>query len=158
VALSLNLRTILRGTAHRARARETFGGLVDLLVLAPLILVPGQSAPALGSELLVGGGIYLAYGVRLQAQTLRRLPHGRRARWLARIALINLGSLLIIWTGLSLLPQRFGGLYWLLPSNLIFFLWSLNNAWLLVAQVAEETEEAAYSSVLCRLFCLQWGA
>jgi hypothetical protein len=140
VALSLNLRMILRGAAHRARAREAFGGLVGLLALALLVLIPGQSSLWLGIELIVGSLIYLVYGVRLQVQTMRRLPTGRRARWMARIALLNLGTLLILWSGLSLLLQRFGGLYWLVLTSLIYFLWSLNNAWLLVAQVAEETE------------------
>lgn len=142
VALSLNLRTILRGAAHRARARETLGGLVGLLVLGLLMLIPGQSTSALGLELLIGGLLYLMYGVRLQSQTLRRLPVDRRWRWLMRVSLLNLGTVLIMWTGLSLLLQRFGGLYWLVPTNLIYFLWSLNNAWLLVAQVADEVLEA----------------
>ncbi len=119
VALSLNLRAILQEAAHRAR--ETFGGLVGLLVLALVVLIPGQSFLWLGTELIVGSLIYLAYGVRLQVQTMRRLPIGRRARWMARIALLNLGTLLILWSGLSLMLQRLSGLYWLVPTNLIYF-------------------------------------
>ena len=138
VALSLNLRTILREAPQRARARETFGGLVGLLILALLLLIPGQPALWLGIELTVGSLIFLVYGVRLQAQTLRRLSGGRRVHWATRIALLNLGTLLILWTGLSLLLHHFGGLYWLVPTTLIYLLWSLNNAWLLVTQVAEE--------------------
>lgn len=41
-----------------------------------------------------------------------------------------------------MLLQGFGGFYWLVPTNLIYFLWALNNAWLLVAQVADEVLEA----------------
>ena len=139
VALSLNLRAILRDAAHRARARETLGGLLALLVLALLVLIPGQPAYALGIELIAGGLALLVNSVRLQMRTLRGLAASRRKRWLPRILLLNLGTVLVLFAGLSLILQRFGGLFWLVPTTLIYFLWSLNNAWLLVVQVAEES-------------------
>lgn len=111
VAFSLNLRTILQGAAHRARAREAFGGLFGLLVLALLLLIPGQPSLVLGIELSVGGLLFLGYGARLQWQTLRRLPTHRRARWMLRISLLNLGTVFILLTGLSLILTRFGGLF-----------------------------------------------
>lgn len=44
IGLSLNLRIIIKTPEHTARARETFGGLLSLLVLSILLLIPGQVA------------------------------------------------------------------------------------------------------------------
>ena len=138
IALSLNLRTIVKIPMYRARARETLGGLLCLLVLSVILLIPGQERHVLGVELIVASVIMLLSGVRLQIQTLGKLPSHRRMRWLLRLVLINTGSTTILIAGISLIVGQFGGLLWLMPTILIYLLWSLNNAWLLVVQVAEE--------------------
>ena len=52
VALTGNLPRTLPDASHVARPREALGGLLSLLVLAMLILIPGQPRAALGSGLL----------------------------------------------------------------------------------------------------------
>ena len=37
--------------------------------------------------------------------------------------------------GISLIAGQFGGLYWLVPTILIYFVLSLYNAWLLVVRI-----------------------
>lgn len=138
VGMSLNLRTILKIPSYRARARETFGVLLSLLVLALFVLIPGQAPSVLGWELSLSGLILAVFTVRLQGQTLTRLVPGQRIHWASRLVALNLGALLILFAGISLILQRFGGLFWLVPTVLIYLLWALNNAWLLVVQVAEE--------------------
>jgi hypothetical protein len=59
-------------------------------------------------------------------------------RWVLRLAIFNLGTVTALVAGMSLVVGRFGGLFWLVPTVLISLLWSLSNAWLLVAQVAKE--------------------
>src|ERR1700761_6862689 len=80
VALTVNLPRILPDVAHIARAREALGGLLALLVLGLLVLIPGQGRDALGVELLGAAAVLATLSVRLQRQTLRRLPPGG---WLA---------------------------------------------------------------------------
>lgn len=80
VGMSLNLRTILGTPAHRARARETFGGLLSLLVLSLLVLIPDQSALALGCELAIGALALFEWSLRLQGQTVSRMAPGKLAR------------------------------------------------------------------------------
>lgn len=138
ITLSLNLRTIINVPAHRARARETLGGLLCLLVLSVLLLIPGQDRRVLGGELIAACLVMVILGVRLQLQTLRRMDSGRRVHWALRLMLLNLGTVTILIAGISLIIGQFGGLLWLVPTILIYLLWSLNNAWLLVVQVAEE--------------------
>jgi hypothetical protein len=74
----------------------------------------------------------------LQFQTLRTMAFERRVRWVLRLAIFNLGTVTALVAGMSLVVGRFGGLFWLVPTVLISLLWSLSNAWLLVAQVAKE--------------------
>lgn len=138
IALSLNLSTILTVPAHRARARETFAGLLSLLVLSILMLIPGQDRHVLGIELLAGSVVLMLGGVRLQFQTLRNMAPGRRVHWVLRLVILNLGTATALIAGISMVIGQFGGLFWLVPTVLIYILWSLSNAWLLVVQVAKE--------------------
>lgn len=138
IALSLNLRTIIKTPEHTARARETFGGLLGLLVLSVLLLVPGQDRRVLGTELLIGSTALASIAVRLNIQTVRRLAPAKRVRWVLRISLMHLGTVAIIVAGISLIIGQFGGLFWLIPTVLIYLVWSFLNAWLLVVQIAAQ--------------------
>ena len=138
VALSLNLRTIVKVPTYIARAREALGGLFGLLILSLLILIPGQDHRVLGSELFVGAFILELIGGRLQFQTLRKMAQEKRLVWVLRILLLHCGDLFGMIAGISLIAERFGGLFWLVPTIIIYILWSLNNTWLLMVQVARD--------------------
>ncbi|MBV9021270.1 MAG: hypothetical protein JOZ71_11200 [Ktedonobacteraceae bacterium] len=136
IALSLDLSTIIKMPTYRARARETLGGLLCLLVLSIFLLIPGQDRRVLGGELIAGSLIMAVVGIRFQLQTLKKMDAGRRMRWAMRLLVLNLGTLTILIAGISLTIGQFGGLLWLVPTILIDLLWSLNNVWLLVVRVA----------------------
>jgi modulator of FtsH protease len=137
VALSLNLRQIMPDPGHAARAREALGGLLILVLLAVIVLIPAQERRVLGVELLALGVVLVGLSVRLQSRTVRRLRGGRRLEWVARILPFNLATLAVLVSGGSLLAGRFGGLYWLIPTVLIYLLRSVLNAWTLLVQVAQ---------------------
>jgi hypothetical protein len=138
VALSLNLRTIIRVPAHRARASEALGGMLSLLVLSIIMLIPGQERHFIAFELFAGGLFLLIIGVRLQSQTIGHLLVAKRTRWALRVVVLNLGALFGMFAGISLFLGRFGGLYWLVPTVILYIVWSINNAWLLVVQATGE--------------------
>ena len=138
VAVSLNLTTILNKSAHRERARQAMGGFISLLVLAILILIPGQNARLLGSELVAASLIAAGIVLRLERQGFQARASGQRKGWLMRTMVLNLGWLLGILCGVSLFIGRLGGLYWLIPTIFIYLLWNLNNVWVLLVQVAQE--------------------
>ena len=80
VALSLNLRAIVQVPSYSARARETLGGLLSLLILGLLLLIPGQDRILVGIEIAIGGsGLAIMGGIQ-QELTIRRLPRGADAR------------------------------------------------------------------------------
>jgi hypothetical protein len=138
IALSLNLHAIIKVPTHRARARETLGATLSLLVLSLLMLIPGQDRCVLGSELIAGSLVLVLVAVKFHRRTLRRMVAGRRVRWALRLAVLHLGTVPMLVAGISLTVGQFGGLFWLVPTILIYMLWSLNNAWLLVVQASEE--------------------
>ncbi len=136
VALSLNPRQIMPDPAHAARAREALGGLLILVLLAVIVLIPGQDRRALGVELLALGVVLVGLSIRLQSRTVRRLRRRQRLEWAVRILPFNLATLAVLAAGGSLLAGRFGGLYWLVPTLLIYLLRSVLNAWTLLVRVA----------------------
>lgn len=136
VALTVNLPRILPDAAHTARAREALGGLLSLLVVALLVLIPGQGRDALGIELLGLAAVLVIVSIRLQGQTIRRLPPGGRARWAIRMLPVNLATAAIVAAGASLLADSGGGLYWLVPTVVVYVLRSALNAWDLVVEAA----------------------
>jgi len=121
-----------------ARARESFGQLLSLLVLSVILLIPGQNRLLLGTELIGLGAILVGVSLFLHKQTFKRIKPGRRARWGARIVIFHLGTLAIPLAGVSLTLGHYGGLFWLVLTVLMFFLWSTINAWTLVVRAVEE--------------------
>jgi len=137
VALTVNLPRILPDVAHIARAREALGGLLALLVLGLLVLIPGQGRDALGVELLGAAAVLATLSVRLQRQTLRRLPPGGRARWALRMLPVNLATAAIAVAGACLLAHAGGGLYWLAGTVVVYILRSALDAWALVVEATD---------------------
>ena len=142
VALTVNLPRILPDAAHVARAREALGGLLSLLVMALLVLIPGQPRYALGIELLGVAAILTAVSIRLQGQTIQRLPPGRRAGWAVRMLPVNAATAAIFVTGASLIAGTGGGLYWLAATVVIYVLRSALDAWDLLVEAADTPPRA----------------
>lgn len=138
VGLSINLKRVIGTPEHLGRAREVLGQLLSLLVLSIILLIPGQSRLLLGAELILLGATLAGVSVFLHRQTFQRIEAGRRMRWGARVAVFHVGTLAIPSAGVSLVLNRYGGLFWLVITVLIYFLWSTINAWTLVVQAVEE--------------------
>jgi modulator of FtsH protease len=134
VAASLRIAVVTDSAPHRARAREALGQLLALVILGVLVLIPGQDRQVLGAEVLAYGIVVAVITVRLQSNTVRRLPAGLRARWVARDMTYNLAVAAVPIAGLGLVLHRLGGLYWLAPATVVFFVWSSLQAWSLLVE------------------------
>jgi hypothetical protein len=137
IALSLNLQALKKEPMFRARARESLGGFFNLLILALIILIPGQDRHVLGIDLVAFSMVLVVLSVVLQGETIRRLIARRRARWILRNVPFNLGTVAILVAGASLLIGMAGGLFWLVPTMLIYFVRAALNAWKLIMETAE---------------------
>ena len=62
----------------------------------------------------------------------------KRSGWLLRLVPLNLSTLAILVAAISLIVGQFGGLFWPVPTILVYILWALNNAWQLIIQAAIE--------------------
>src|SRR2546425_5244123 len=109
VGLSMNLRRVVGTPEHLARARESFGQLLSLLVLSVILLIPGQNRLLLGTELIGLGAILAGVSLFLHKQTFKRIKPGGRGRWGARIAIFYLGKLALPIAGGRLTPGAYGG-------------------------------------------------
>jgi modulator of FtsH protease len=135
VAISLNIREILKDDQLPARAAETIGILVASLVEASLALFPGQSLRVLGAEVLVGGGLVFlasAFAFWRRRGWLATVPW----RWrISRVGLSIGGTVLPTVAGVVLLTGSSAGLYVLALAILTAFLVAVLNAWVFLVEI-----------------------
>jgi len=134
VAISINLKQIIAVPVLAARAATVLGALFLALVISILILVPGQSRPVLGAELLVCAvPVWLAttYGyVRVgRAKEQSRFAYG------ADLTIAQLAVVPIVCAGASVIAGAGGGLYWLVPALVFVFVSAGVKAWVLLVEV-----------------------
>ncbi len=135
VAISINLERILEYPSLPNRSAQTLILFAMPLVVALLLVVPGQPDGALGSELLAIG---LAVGAFMLV-TNARAPlseHETKITWtITRLlpAILSCGFLAV--AGITLITGAGGGLYWLVPSVLAGVVFGLINAWVLLIEI-----------------------
>ena len=135
VAVSINLAQILKYRALPVCVPwRPWCCWAGLLLLAVLMLVPGQNRLALGTEILLLGAAIAAallYG-RL------RLPRaaGQPRIWtVAPVIVILAGTVPMIVAGISLLAAAGGGLYWLVAEIVLGLTGAMTNAWILLIEI-----------------------
>jgi hypothetical protein len=121
------------------RSRETLATLVILLMIAIAMLIPAQPRELLGAEMLLGGFVVMARSGQAQLRTLGLLPGEERLAWARRNLLLNVATVCVPVSGVSMLIGRFGGLYWLVPTVGVFFPWAIINAWVLVVRAGQRS-------------------
>ncbi len=134
VAVSINLARILAGPSLPGRAGETVAMLGLVLLESILVLVPGQSRNALGTELwILGACVLIGFAISWSRRTwntqqplpLRFLP-----------AIISAAAALpAVIGGASVMAGSGGGLYWLVAGLIAGFAGSLVNAWVLLVEI-----------------------
>jgi modulator of FtsH protease len=140
VAVSLNLRQILQYPHLPGRAAQALITLLQLLMVAMMSLIPGQSAVALGIELMfvaiVAATAVAAIG-RSNLVRVRDLPAEMRATQKQTLVLITgqLVCLPTILAGASLVAHTGGGLYWLVGTTAVALVSGVGDAWVLLVEV-----------------------
>ena len=135
VAVSINLERILGFKGLPERALETMMLLLGALVVSIAGLMPGQSATALGLEVLTIG---LVMGV-----TAARLPvmysgdTGKEPlQWkLSRHGVRAASIVPIVVAGISLILESGGGLYWLAAGIVFSITGAVASAWVLMVEI-----------------------
>lgn len=134
VAVSINLEQVLELKAVPSLAARSLAVLLAQLVLSVLVLTPGQPVRLLCLE-ITALGIVLLPGVIVSAF---RTHLGRDARWqwsVPTILLALISSAPTVVTGLSLVAEAGGGLYWAIVEVLTGFSVATYNAWVLLVEI-----------------------
>jgi modulator of FtsH protease len=135
VAVSINLEQILSYEGLPERALETILLLIGVLVVSILGLMPGQSAVALGLEMLMLGLGLIAAVFRLPAARDQETGD-EPIRWRAsRLGVRALGTIPFAIGGLSLVLEAGGGLYWVAAGVILAISGGVTNAWVLLVEI-----------------------
>jgi hypothetical protein len=138
VAVSINLQRVLEVQGLPGRAGESIVMFAGTLILSIALLLPGQSTTALGIELIVGGTLLAVLLVLIPLPDLSR-PTRQPLTWrITRIVLALVSSVPVIVSGVSLLAERGGGLYWLAAAFVLALTAGLGNAWVLLVEVVRD--------------------
>jgi uncharacterized membrane protein len=134
VAVSINLDRVLQYPRLPPRAGATLATLVVVLVVAILLVAPGQDSLALGIEITAISSL-LAAAVLVVQLRAGRSPE-EPLRWLLfPILILFVPALLLLAGGLSLILEAGGGLYWVLAGVATAFLACAMNAWVLLIEI-----------------------
>ncbi len=133
VAVSVNLERILQFEGLPERALQTLLLLLSAMLISLICLIPGQSATALGIELLA---VSVCLGAVIARMTVKTLPGAREAERAAfHIALLLPGTVLPAIGAVSLLVGSGGGLYWIIAGLLGALVGASINAWVLLVEI-----------------------
>jgi modulator of FtsH protease len=135
VAVSINLERILDYEGLPERALETLLLLLGVLVLAIAGLMPGQSATALGLEVLILGVLLAVVATRLPV-TYSEDTGKEPMQWkLTRHGVRAASILPIVVAGVSLILETGGGLYWLAAGIVFSIAGAVASAWVLMVEI-----------------------
>jgi hypothetical protein len=134
VAVSINVERILQFPGLPERALETVLLLLAVVLVSLMGLIPGQSATALGIELLLVG---LALAAMIVKQSTKTLPEGSptTSHLLGRLLLWAGGTVPFVVGGASLIAETGGGLYWVAVGILLGIVGGVANAWVLLVEI-----------------------
>lgn len=134
VAVSINVERILQFPGLPERALETVLLLLAVVLVSLMGLIPGQSATALGIELLLVG---LALAAMIVKQSTKTLPEGSptTSHLLGRLLLWAGGTVPFVVGGASLIAETGGGLYWVASGILLGIVGGVANAWVLLVEI-----------------------
>jgi hypothetical protein len=134
VAVSINIERILKFPGLPERALETVLLLLAVLLVSLIGLIPGQSATALGIELLLVGLVLSAVIAKLSTKSL---PEGSQpaSHVVGRLLLRVGGTVPFVVGGASLIAEAGGGLYWIAGGLLLAIVGGVTNAWVLLVEI-----------------------
>ncbi len=136
VAVSINITRILAAPSLPVRAGETLTILVSQVVVALLLLVPGQSHVALGVELVLFGLVLATVFLVTRLHAYRDREPTDPAMWTYSpmlIITVSTGPLLI--GGITLIAGTGGGLYWVVAGALLGVVGASSNAWIFLVEI-----------------------
>lgn len=135
VAMSVNVREVLEGATLPARAAAAIATLVLALTVCCLGLIPEQSLPALGLEVLATTAVGWAFQVHAIRMIFLRDPHMQPR---TRVPKAAIGAIpLIAYTvgGALLLAETTAGLVLIAAGGILAVIAAVTFAWVVLVEV-----------------------
>ena len=133
VAISINLKLILKHRHLPGRAAATLGTLLSVLVVCSFGLAPGQSDRTLGVEILATGALVATQAIWV---SVGKRSQGDPLSWtLGNLPILLFPPLAFVGGACSLLAGSGGGLYWILAGTVLTFVAASLNAWVLLVEI-----------------------
>jgi hypothetical protein len=135
VSVSLNLSRILSYPQLPARALLAMLLLLTILIVALLMLIPGQSRAANSIEVLAAGLLLGGSAVFAKARDLRRSISDWQFYFIQDSILLAAAILPYFVAGFLLLRGDAAALYWLAAAMIASILKSVGDAWVLLVEI-----------------------
>jgi modulator of FtsH protease len=136
VGVSINLGKILEGALLPLRAFMALVLLIVVLVLSSLLIMPGQSATAIGIEALAIGTALWAFGTAVEIRGWIHLPpQQHRVTYLGNAVLLQAATLPYMIGGILLLAGDPSAFYWLGVSVILSFVKAMIDSWVLLVEI-----------------------
>ena len=136
VAISINLSQILKVPGLVSRGVEVVVLLAAVLVLSTLLLMPAMASAALGIEVLSITLVAEALTTWIQIRSARAVVRlVRPLNYASRVFGTQVGLILLLVGGVSLLAQSGGGLYWVVPGMAFAMVSAIIGAWVLLVEI-----------------------
>ncbi len=135
VGVSLNLTKILSSSRLPDRALQALILLVAILLVASMMIIPGQPQILIGLEILIPGLLLSTAMTRLDLRIRRETDLQYRRAFLGNMVLTQLASLPYLIAGLMVLSLGLNGLY-ILPVGFLFsFVKAILDSWVLLVEI-----------------------
>jgi hypothetical protein len=135
VAVSINILNFAGDRTLSGRAAETIAMLLGSLVTASLMLVPEQSPPWLGVELLLVAVVIWIVPAHIQLKDRKKLPPEAATTFPQRVLISQLATVPAIIAGGLLIADLPAGYAVLAIGILATFGVAVVNAWVLLVEI-----------------------
>jgi hypothetical protein len=134
VAISINLSRILAYSWLPARAGEALVGPVGAITATSLVLIPEQSAPLLGSEIILVGLMMVVTPIVVQARSWRAREDATATQRVMR-AVMSVGFGLAFVVGVRCFLQGPNRLFWVAAGDVACLVAVVYSAWVLMIEI-----------------------
>lgn len=134
VAVSINLKQILKVDWLPSRAGESVAFLLNVVLVDCVLLVPGLTTSQYGwAVLALSGGLWLTMSA---LRLLGGVPSGPwRANFVVAAGLGQLATLPFVACGVTLVTGTGWGLYWNVVGTVLAYVAAVGNGWILMVEI-----------------------
>jgi hypothetical protein len=135
VGVSINITKILSIPRLPRRATQALMVLLMVLGVSLFLLIPGQSLPEAGVEVLLVWLVGWVGNTRVDLLNYRETEKRYRGQYFLVVVLDQLTLAFFLFSGIALIYFGASGVYLLVPASMLSFILSMTDAWVLLVEI-----------------------